>query len=141
MAASMDFFWPVAKTFAKMVSEGAGACGARLRCGAAGGLARPGQTWPEKDAGHASSRPRHSSSPIARFLCSSLSAAMAFNSFNCWGGSRTPSASKVVDAICGDLGSGGTREPTIIASAGCCGSILATAIHPAFVWGQLTVPG
>ena len=49
---------------------------------------------------------------------------MALSSFNCWGGSRTPSALKVVDTICSDLGSAGTRELTIIASAGCCG------LHP-----------
>ena len=50
--ASMDFFWPTARTFARMVSEGAGMRGARLRCGAANGLAQPGWMRPKKDAGH-----------------------------------------------------------------------------------------
>ena len=140
MVASMDFFWPAAKTFAKMVSEGAGARRS-AKMWRSRRASPTGMDVARKRRWARSSRPHHSSSPVACFLCSSLSAAMAFNSFSCWGGSRTPSASKVVDAVCGDLGSGGTREPTIIASAGCCGSILATAMHPAFFWGQLTVPG
>ena len=43
--------------------------------------------------------------------------------------------------IFGSLGSSGMHEPTIIASAGYCGSILVTAIQPTFFYGQLMAPG
>ena len=48
--ASMDFFWPAAKTFARMVSEGAGMWHL-AKMWAANGLARLGWMRPKKDAG------------------------------------------------------------------------------------------
>ena len=80
--ASMDFFWPAAKTFARMVSEGAGMW--RLVTMGRSRWASPtGMDEAQKRHWAWSSRPCHSSSPVARFLCSSLSVAIAFNFFSC----------------------------------------------------------
>ena len=82
LLASMDFFWPTARTFARMVSEGAGTwCSAKMWCSK---QASPtGMDEAQKRCWAWSSRLHHSSSPITRFLCSSLSVVMAFNSFSC----------------------------------------------------------
>ena len=78
---SMDFFWPATKTFARMVSEGAGTRrSAKMWYNKWASLT--GTDEAQKRRWAQSSRPRHSSYPVARFLCSYLSAAMAFSSFS-----------------------------------------------------------
>ena len=67
----MDFFWPAAWTFARMVSEGAGTrCLAKMWCSKWASPTRMDEA--QKRCWAQSSRLRYSSSPIARFLCSSL---------------------------------------------------------------------
>ena len=81
----MDFFWPTARTFAKIASEGAGAQrSAKMWRSRRASL--PGMGEARKRCWVQYSRPRYSSSPIACFLCSSLSTVMAFNSFSYCGG-------------------------------------------------------
>ena len=82
VAASMDFFWPTARTFARMVSEGAGARHS-AKMWRSKQASPTGMDKARKRCWARSSRPHHSLFPVAHFLCSSLSAAMAFNSFSC----------------------------------------------------------
>ena len=131
---SRDFFWPAAKTFAKRVSEEAGAW--RMAKRWCSRWARPKGIDKAQKRYWAWTRSWHqSSSAIALVLCSSYSMVRALNSCSCWGPKRTPSALKVVDMICSRLGLGGggrMREPTIITLASSCSSIQATAIQPTF---------
>ena len=138
-AASSDFFWPATETFAKMVSDWAGMWWiAKMWPSKWASLTRMNEA-PKKHWAW-SNRPRHSSSAITLFLCSSHSVAMAFSPWSCWEPKQTPLASRVVDVICGSLGSNGTHELTIITLAGYCGFIWETATQTTLFYSQLMEP-